>query len=498
MEDSGAAEEQAQQPNINAHDETQPRSQTMTPSAQNSNHPSPVPQQQQQQGGPSVTTPASGPAPGPSVSTPGPPPSDTGADAGSEPVNPRKRKKASRACDFCHINHQPCDNGQPKCSVCTKHNKPCLYLRPTKRRGPQKGYRTALNTYKESAAAWGAVLSAMPGLDALIENHLKAAGTQGKQIIASIKDANAQEGLIATWQRSGVFKAFFGAGVRPGLPGTGVNGNEGTPVPEQGQNGGEQEDEEMGGVTASPNLAAQVGGRGGGQQPPAKRFARETEQRKQVARDLAQVQQQQQQQQQQSTATGTGGGVKGQSISPTESPGPSIPPPQPLLQPATATATTVPPTAPTIPTSRPGQSTGISAFNTAAPKFTINDSTLSDIVAKDAAQSSSRESQTLRPLGFAPDETIADFYSMGSNPDLIPTNTSSSDLFGLSNNNNHHHNNNTRNSVAGSGSGIGGGYATNGAGAAYDGSGGNAEDDDFLFDSEQRAYYELLMGRSFM
>jgi hypothetical protein len=120
------------------------------------------------------------------------------------------------SCDFCHVNHQPCDNGKPKCSVCTKHNKPCLYLRPTKRRGPQKGYRTALNTYKESAAAWGAVLGAIPGLDALIEGHLR--GGAGKAIVGSIKDSNQQDALIARWQQSSVFRAFFGHnGPPPGL-----------------------------------------------------------------------------------------------------------------------------------------------------------------------------------------------------------------------------------------------------------------------------------------
>lgn len=114
------------------------------------------------------------------------------------------------------MNHQPCDNGQPKCSVCTKHNKPCLYLRPTKRRGPQKGYRTALNTYKESAAAWGAVLAAIPGLDALIEGHLR--GAAGKSIVSSIKDSNQQDALITRWQQSSVFRAFFGH--NGPLPGT--------------------------------------------------------------------------------------------------------------------------------------------------------------------------------------------------------------------------------------------------------------------------------------
>ena len=92
--------------------------------------------------------------------------------------------------------------------MCEKHDKPCLYLRPTKRRGPQKGYRTALNTYKESAAAWGAVLNSIPGLDALIEGHLRS--DKGNQLLKSIKDPNQQEALINTWQQSSVFKAFFG------------------------------------------------------------------------------------------------------------------------------------------------------------------------------------------------------------------------------------------------------------------------------------------------
>ncbi len=118
------------------------------------------------------------------------------------------------------MNHQPCDNGKPKCGVCTKHNKPCLYLRPTKRRGPQKGYRTALNTYKESAAAWGAVLAAIPGLDTLIEGHLR--GNAGRSITASVKDSNHQDALITKWQQSSVFRAFFGHnGPPPGLAAAG-------------------------------------------------------------------------------------------------------------------------------------------------------------------------------------------------------------------------------------------------------------------------------------
>ncbi|KAK4150943.1 hypothetical protein C8A00DRAFT_36442 [Chaetomidium leptoderma] len=290
-----------------------------------------------------------------------PPASDAGADAGSEaPVNPRKRKKASRACDFCHVNHQPCDNGKPKCGVCTKHNKSCLYLRPTKRRGPQKGYRTALNTYKESAAAWGAVLGAIPGLDALVEGHLR--GNAGKAIVASIKDSNQQDALITNWQQSTVFKAFFG---HNGPPPELQTADASAVLPSQ-----EVEDEEARDDT--PPARA----------PPAKIVSQQPASQRSLSVS-----------------------------SPAVVPEPKLPP----------------------------------SF---ASLFEPMDA-LSDIVAKDAAQFATRTSQTLASLGFAPDETIADFYSMGSNPEPIP----------------------------------------------------EPNDPDFDpslgSEAEQRAYYELLMGRAF-
>ncbi|KAK4134406.1 hypothetical protein BT67DRAFT_380726 [Trichocladium antarcticum] len=295
-----------------------------------------------------------------SSAAPPPPASDTGADAGTEPpVNPRKRKKASRACDFCHVNHQPCDNGKPKCGICTKHNKSCLYLRPTKRRGPQKGYRTALNTYKESAAAWGAVLGAIPGLEALIEGHLR--GDAGKAVVASIKNANHQEALITNWQQSSVFKAFFGYN---GPPPTGDN-----PVPSPGV-----EDEDAGDDTRPVR------------RPPFKRASQPASQRSQRSQSAA---------------------------------------------------TFAMPEGPQM------------AASLGSP-FQVKDSaSLSDIVAKDAAQAATRSSQTLASLGFARGETIADFYSMGYNPEPMPE-PSEPDF-----------------------------------------------DPSLGSEAEQRAYYELLMGRAF-
>ncbi|KIH93049.1 quinic acid utilization activator [Sporothrix brasiliensis 5110] len=122
--------------------------------------------------------------------------------------NPRKRKKSSRACDFCHINHQPCDNAKPRCSYCERHGKSCLYLRPQKKRGPAQGYRSALHSMRESAAAWGAALNLIPSLGPVIEGYLQK--EEGKRLIRAIKDPQQQEFFIQSWQQSSVFKSFFG------------------------------------------------------------------------------------------------------------------------------------------------------------------------------------------------------------------------------------------------------------------------------------------------
>ncbi|KAK3391081.1 hypothetical protein B0H63DRAFT_131502 [Podospora didyma] len=319
---------------------------------------------------------------------PPPPASDTGADAGSEaPVNPRKRRKASRACDFCHVNHQPCDNGKPKCSMCSKHNKPCLYLRPTKRRGPQKGYRTALNTYKDSAAAWGAVLGAIPGLEALIEGHLRTA--TGKGVVASLKDPNQQEAFINRWQESLVFRAFFGHNGSAAAANSQVGEGDGANAHQQDAD----EDDLPGDETISPPSRP----------PPAKR-----------------------------PLLGPNPYAIKRSLSPSYGGAAAA---------ATAT-TTATATAIMDPKSLSLSAPSVSRHHQARVS-------LSDIVARDAAQGSSRASQTLASLGFAPDETIADFYSMGSNPEPIS----------------------------------------------------NPNDQEFDpalgSESEQRAFYELLMGRSF-
>lgn len=105
------------------------------------------------------------------------------------------------------MNHQPCDNAKPRCGYCERHNKSCLYLRPQKKRGPAQGYRSALHTLRESAAAWGAALNLIPSLGPVVEGYLNQ--PEGRRLVKAIKDPAQQEFFIQAWQQSGVFKAFF-------------------------------------------------------------------------------------------------------------------------------------------------------------------------------------------------------------------------------------------------------------------------------------------------
>ncbi|KAL2267546.1 hypothetical protein VTJ83DRAFT_4823 [Remersonia thermophila] len=366
-------------------------------------------------------------------STPAPPPSDTGADAGSPgdaPPNPRKRKKTSRACDHCHKYHQPCDNANPRCSVCVRDDVPCTYERPIKRRGPQKGYRMALNMYKEAAAAWGAILAGIPGIEALIDNSLRSAA--GQSTIATIRDAAQQDALIARWHQSPVHLAIFGHNGAPagtsGADEAGSNAATGGDAPVDDDNSNNNNNSNA--ATAQSNAGAQLVSN-----PPAT-----------VPHN---------------TPT--------QASNPQAQPV-SAPPVQPAYLASTVPSLGPVPsvhaaapvhTAPSVTTTAAGTTAGPASHHGLAmqphhhhlPPAQLTMSSLFDIVAKDATQTAKHASRTLASLGFAPNETLSDFYTMSANPEPIPEE------------------------------------------AAH---GGDPDFDPELgTEAEQRAYYELLMGRKF-
>ncbi|EHA54905.1 hypothetical protein MCOR27_007437 [Pyricularia oryzae] len=303
------------------------------------------------------------------------------SDAVSEekPANPRKRKKSSRACDFCHVNHQPCDNAKPRCGYCEKHGKQCLYLRPQKKRGPAQGYRNALHSMRESAAAWGVALSLIPELDTMVEAAIAQSDQDGQAISVSVKDPDQQDALIASWQQSRAFRAFFGDEAA-------VSATTGAAVSEK----------EEGSPKGNERPVAAQGTHSERSQPPAPLPGAEWQPAKK------------------------------------ESP-----------RPKHSSFLTSPPL-------HDGSLTGIGIQNI----FDGMDHSLglsfsvSDLVVKDAERSSDRFSQTLGSLGFAPGETLEDFVAMSSNPEPIHE-------------------------------------------------GPSEEDPSLGSEMDQKAYYELLMGKSF-
>ncbi|EFX03999.1 quinic acid utilization activator [Grosmannia clavigera kw1407] len=313
-------------------------------------------------------------------------------------ANPRKRKKSSRACDFCHTNHQPCDNAKPRCSYCLRHGKSCLYLRPQKKRGPAQGYRSALHTMRESAAAWGAALTLIPSLGPVVEGYLKQ--PEGKRLVRAIRDPQQQEFFIQAWQQSTVFKTFFGdeagseAGDDASLCNTAaVGADENAAV-----NG-------LGTIPlARPKFTAEkIIVAGHGQRPrsasaglPVKSDAAAGELYPQPASVYSEL-------------ASEAFSVHEQSILELE--------PEPILthraqqQQQQQSVTQAP-----LPLHDDDDR---QLSNSSFSEFGLGPMSFSDIVARDAARSSNSFSQTLGSLGFAPDETFNDFLAISYNPDPV-------------------------------------------------------------------------------
>lgn len=110
-----------------------------------------------------------------------------------------KKRKASRACDRCNVQHQPCDNASPKCSVCERAGTECTYNRPVRKRGPRTGY-----TAQHGERLWGLVLRSNPELEDMVL-HILAGGTYGNTGIANadyFKNNDHQSELVNRFNES--------------------------------------------------------------------------------------------------------------------------------------------------------------------------------------------------------------------------------------------------------------------------------------------------------
>ncbi|KAI1336010.1 hypothetical protein F5Y15DRAFT_395703 [Xylariaceae sp. FL0016] len=91
-----------------------------------------------------------------------------------------KKRKASRACDRCNSQHQPCDNAVPKCSVCVRAGTDCTYNRPVRKRGPRSGY-----TGQNGERLWAIVLQARPEIEDIVLQILRG-GTYSSTGISNL------------------------------------------------------------------------------------------------------------------------------------------------------------------------------------------------------------------------------------------------------------------------------------------------------------------------
>ncbi|KAL7629154.1 hypothetical protein AAE478_000673 [Parahypoxylon ruwenzoriense] len=104
-----------------------------------------------------------------------------------------KKRKASRACDRCNSQHQPCDNAVPKCSVCVRAGTECTYNRPVRKRGPRSGY-----TGQNGERLWAIVLQARPELEDIVLQVLRGGtfGTTGIPNLDYFKNNDNQAELV--------------------------------------------------------------------------------------------------------------------------------------------------------------------------------------------------------------------------------------------------------------------------------------------------------------
>lgn len=89
--------------------------------------------------------------------------------AAEEDKHPRKARRISRACDYCHhrsIRCRPSPEGEGgRCQNCVDFEQPCTYDRPVKRRGAKVRLRSASATTRDgtqhappsSTGSWGSI-----------------------------------------------------------------------------------------------------------------------------------------------------------------------------------------------------------------------------------------------------------------------------------------------------------------------------------------------------
>ncbi|KAJ3547676.1 hypothetical protein NM208_g1401 [Fusarium decemcellulare] len=112
-----------------------------------------------------------------------------------------KRKRVSRACDYCRARKHRCDGRHPTCSPCSAIHQPCSYGSDIKKRGLPTGYVRSLELL------WALVFTVVPNSTSIVRELLPeiqfALDSRGRLVMDSalIKDPDI---LKHAWEGSGI------------------------------------------------------------------------------------------------------------------------------------------------------------------------------------------------------------------------------------------------------------------------------------------------------
>ncbi|KIL86269.1 hypothetical protein FAVG1_10667 [Fusarium avenaceum] len=112
-----------------------------------------------------------------------------------------KRKRVSRACNYCRTRKHRCDGTHPTCSRCSAINQPCDYGSDGKKRGLPTGYVHALELL------WSLVFTMVPNSTSIVKSLMPdirfSLDSRSRLIMESrfIKDPDA---IKQVWENSGV------------------------------------------------------------------------------------------------------------------------------------------------------------------------------------------------------------------------------------------------------------------------------------------------------
>ncbi|KAI6774748.1 hypothetical protein HG530_001506 [Fusarium avenaceum] len=112
-----------------------------------------------------------------------------------------KRKRVSRACNYCRVRKHRCDGTRPACSRCSVINHPCDYGSDSKKRGLPTGYVHALELL------WSLVFTIVPNSTSMVKSlmpDIRFSLDSRSRLIMESRFIKDPEALKQVWEKSGV------------------------------------------------------------------------------------------------------------------------------------------------------------------------------------------------------------------------------------------------------------------------------------------------------